>query len=162
VVRGHDAFEEVPSGGIAVVAAGAQANRAFFPHRDVFYVRSLTVERNIEHAGLGIADFDRPVIFAGSVSLHHAGHEVVVEWPVPIPGGRAPGPETVLQITHHPRALASPFPPNDAFTEIDGLHGALAVVVAVSLHVSIIETATPVDQFAVDDHVLRLGVVAGR
>src|SRR5262249_31072721 len=72
---GHHSFEPVPLRGVAVVAAGAEADGALFSHGVVVRARPVTVERprRYEDAGLGVALLDGPVILAGGIALHHAG-----------------------------------------------------------------------------------------
>src|SRR5205814_10728836 len=73
---------------------------------------------------------------------------------------RVTSPQTVLDIAHHPRAVAGALAPNDAFAKIHGFHRAFAVVVAVALHVAVVEATASVEEITGDHRVLCLGVVA--
>ena len=71
------------------------------------------------------------------------------------------GEQTVLQVGHDPRAVARTVAPDLDVAEVDGLHGAVAVVVAVRLGVAVVEAAAAVVVRAVEDRVHALGVVPG-
>src|SRR6185312_12283248 len=71
------------------------------------------------------------------------------------------GEQAVLHVRHDPRAVARAVAPDLDAAEVDGLHGAVAIVVVVRLGIAVVEAAAAVVVLAVEHGVLGLGIVAG-
>src|SRR5204862_4148694 len=75
--------------------------------------------------------------------------------------GVDPGVEAVLQVGHDPGPVAGAVAPDLDVAEVDGLHGAVAVVPAVALGVAVVEAAATVVVGTVEDRVHAFRLVTG-
>src|SRR6185437_11889865 len=146
-------------GAVAIVAAGAEDDGALLLH-GVVAGGAGAREVGGEGAGLGVAAEDGPLV-AGAALDHGGGEPVVGGGVAGVEAGVGAGVQAVLQVAHDPRAVAGAEAPDLDAAEVDGFHGAGAVVVVVGLGVAVVEAAAAVEVGAVDDVVDALGVVAG-
>src|SRR5581483_3764614 len=65
-------------------------------------------------------------------------------------------------VGHDPRAVAGAVAPDLDVAEVDGLHGAVAIIVVVRLGIAVVEAAATVVVRAVEHRVLALRVVTRR
>src|SRR5207247_1137475 len=80
---------------------------------------------------------------------------------VGVVAGAAAGVEAVFEVGHDPGAGAGAVAPDFDVAEVDGFHGAVAVVSAVAFGVAVVEAAAAVVVGAVEDGVHAFGLVAG-
>ena len=97
----------------------------------------------------------------GAALDHGGGEPVAGGGVVGVVAGVGAGVQAVLHVGHDPRAVAGAEAPDLDVAEVDGLHGAVAVVVVVGLGVAVVEAAAAVVVRAVEDGVLAFRVVAG-
>lgn len=170
VARGHHALVEGALRAVAVVAADAEDDGALLAHGVVATDRRPRARvEGVEGAFGGVASADRPP--AQTVSTRRgrggagAGEHSLVRTALDDGGDEAmgdgrvgillasalAGEQAVLEISHDPRSAAGARSPGGAVAEVDGLHVAVARVVAVQLGVSIVEAAHAVVMRAVED-----------
>src|SRR5262249_5942861 len=130
---GHGAFIECALGAVAIVAAVAEENGALLAHGIVSAIHARAVEHDLQCAGLRIAAHGSPMM---RLAFGHGGDEA--------PGdvreagaefgavGVDATDEIVFLIGHDPRAGRVAVIPAGGVAVVSGLHGAVAVVAAVS------------------------------
>src|SRR3954453_7073708 len=160
VAGGHDALVEGAGRAVAVVAADAEDDGAFLVHRVVAGdVGPRAVVEGGQSAGLGVAAADGPVV---GFALDDGGDEAVADrGVVRVVAGVDSGVEAVREVGHDPGAVAGAVAPDLDVAEVDGFHGAVAVVAAVAFGVAVVEAAAAVVVGAVEDGVHAFGGVAG-
>ena len=161
VARHDDALEEGPVGPVAVVAAGAEQDRALGVHRRVAAdVGQRPAVLDVHPARLGVGVGDRVV--GGAVVIHHRGHELARVADVAGIGAVAAHEQPVLQVRLHPGAGSGARREPALGAEVNRVHVPVAGVGIGRLGVAEVEAAQVVDVGAAGHHVGALRLAAGR
>jgi hypothetical protein len=161
IARGHHALVERALRRDAVVAANAENDGALLAHRIVSrraWACAGVVRRQCASGSVGATDC--PLVWP---SLDSRSDKTVGDRRVTSVVARAGAREqAVLQIGHDPRPAAGTTAPAGAVAKVNGLHVAVARIVAVGLGVAIVEATTPIEVGSVEDRVHALRRVTGR
>lgn len=159
VAGGHDTFVESTLGLVAVVTANTEDNGTLLDHGGIVTSWANTAVVGGQVTSGGITTTEGPLVRA---SLENAGDEAERNRHVVRAVGRVVAREqTILEISHNPGPITGSPAREGVVAKVDGLHGASAGVVVISLAIAVIEAALVVVVSSVQDCVHSLGVIVG-
>ena len=161
---GHGTFIEGTGRAVGVVAAVAQQDGALLAHRVIAAARVLdaaAVVVDFQLSLLGVAAHRAPVV---RLAVGHGRNKTPVHAvqaaAVFVVGVRIHAAhQVVLLVGHNPRSIAFAIVPAPGIAEVSGFHGAVTVVAAVRLGITVVEAAAGIVMLAAEHPVLALGLV---
>ena len=161
---GHGTFIEGTGRAVGVVAAVAQQDGALLAHRVIAAARVLdaaAVVVDFQLPLLGVAAHRAPVV---RLAVGHGRNKTPVHAvqaaAVFVVGVRIHAAhQVVLLVGHNPRSIAFAIVPAPGIAEVSGFHGAVTVVAAIRLGITVVEAAAGIVMLAAEHPVLALGLV---